>query len=181
MSEKKKYIVEAGDDIQLITLIGVKDGSAIAMTGVIDTLETAEKMEEEAYKRGLNDAWLFASHLVGIADDVTDSIFVSDFGGKGLQVAFNMEYAEARKTYDLYFEKKEGEIRAGDEVKQVTNSGKPTGLVCIVTHISWDAMHGIQRNGRVVSCGSQVDRWWKKTGRHFDIESILRKMNVELE
>ena len=52
MSEKKKYIVEAGDDIQLITLTGVKDGSAITLTGVIDTLETAEKLEEEAYERG---------------------------------------------------------------------------------------------------------------------------------
>jgi hypothetical protein len=203
MSKKKKYIVEAGDDIQLITLTGVKDGSAITMTGVIDTLETAEELEEEAYKRGhdtgykkclskhdfdtpcancdnyergLNDAWLFASHLVRIADDVTDSIFVSDLGSKGLQVAFNMEYSEARKTYDLYFEKKEGEIRVGDEVKQVTNSGKPTGLVCIVTYISGDSMNGIQHNGRMVLCSSQEDRWWKKTGRHFDIKAILEDM-----
>lgn len=118
------------------------------------------------YERGLNDAWLFASHLVRIADDVTDSIFVSDIGNKGLQVAFNMEYSEARKTYDLYFEKKEGEIRVGDEVK---GNSSPW----VVTHIYEDLIKGIDAEGDVRASRMESIR---KTGRRFDIEPILKEI-----
>ena len=203
MSEKKKYIVEAGDDIQLITLTGVKDGSAITMTGVIDTLETAEKLEEEAYKRGhdtgykkclskhdfdtpctncdnyecgLNDAWDAAKNIVcsdGLTVQEIHNIFNCTTAGSVLR---RFSASEAIAKIKAHEAAQKDAIHVGDEIKQVTDSGKETGLVCIVTYISGDSMNGIQHNGRMVLCSSQVDRWWKKTSRRFDIKAILEGM-----
>ena len=199
MSEKKKYIVEAGDDIQLITLTGVKNGSAITITGVIDTLETAEKLEEEAYKRGhdtgykkclsehefdmpcsicddyergLNDAWDAAKKLAMMDTETSEDVT----GYFGLfRILENLTPGEAISKLRAYEEEKD-KIHVGDEIKQVSDSGIPTGLVCVVTRISGDGMSGISSEGYTVFCNSQVNRYWKKTGRHFDIESILKEM-----
>lgn len=69
--------------------------------------DETEKEVEKAYQKGLDDAWSFAGHLVGVSKDVTDSVYVSMNGGKGLPVAVEMSYEEAKKLYDQYFEQKE--------------------------------------------------------------------------
>ena len=172
MNEKKKYIVEAGDDIQLITLTGVKDGSAITITGVIDTFETAEKLEE-AYERGLKDAWDIVKKLA-MMDTETSEEATGYFGL--FRIMENLTPEEAISKLSAYEKEQKNKIHVGDEIKQVTDSGKETGLVCIVTYISGDSMNGIQHNGCMVLCSSQVGRWWKKTGRRFDIKAILEGM-----
>ena len=71
---------------------------------------------------------------------------------------------------------KQDEIEVGDEMRQVYESGAGTGVWCIVTAIDSDCMSGFSQDGRAIVCSSQVNRWWKKTGRHFDIEKILEEM-----
>ena len=189
MNEKKKYIVEAGDDIQLITLTGVKDGSAITLTGVIDTLETAEKLEEEAYKRGhdtgykkclsehefdmpcsicddyergLNDAWDAAKKLAMMDTETSEDVT----GYFGLfRIMENLTPGEAISKLRAYEEEK-NKIHVGDEVK---GNSSPW----VVTHIYEDLLKGIDAVGDVRASRMESIR---KTGRHFDIEPILKEI-----
>lgn len=66
-----------------------------------------QAIAEKAYQKGLSDAWSFAEHLAYISEDVTNSVYMSMNGGKGLLVAFGMSYEDAKKQYDEYFKKKE--------------------------------------------------------------------------
>lgn len=80
-----------------------------------------QAIAEKAYQKGLNDAWSFAEHLAYISDDVTNSVYMSMNGGKGLLVAFGMSYEDAKKQYDEYFKKKKEEqesITAEDVMRQ---------------------------------------------------------------
>lgn len=80
-----------------------------------------QAIAEKAYQKRLNDAWSFAEHLAYISDDVTNSVYMSMNGGKGLLVAFGMSYEDAKKQYDEYFKKKKEEqesITAEDVMRQ---------------------------------------------------------------
>lgn len=91
-------------------------------------------------------------------------------------------YSEAKAKYEAWKKSKE-EIRVGDEVEQITASGNPVGLKCVVTKIVDDEiLKGITQTGEVVTCSSQVKRWWHKTGRHFsEVEELLKKLGGEQE
>lgn len=125
------------------------------------------------YERGLNDAWDAAKKLA-MMDTETSEEATGYFGL--FRIMENLTPEEAISKLSAYEKEQKNKIHVGDEIKQVTDSGKETGLVCIVTYISGDGMNGIQHNGRMVLCSSQVGRWWKKTGRRFDIKAILEGM-----
>ena len=193
MSEKKKYIVEAGDDIQLVTLTGVKDGSAITLTGVIDTLETAEKLEEEAYKRGhdtgykkclsehefdmpcsicddyergLNDAWDAAKKLAMMDTETSEDVT----GYFGLfRILENLTPGEAISKLRAYEEEK-NKIHVGDEVRRISDGVK---YVVVDPKNEYGRACGFSMNG--IWYGERPDAL-RKTDRHFDIESILKGM-----
>ena len=197
MNEKKKYIVEAGDDIQLITLTGVKDGSAITITGVIDTLETAEKLEEEAYKRGhdtgykkclsehefdmpcsicddyergLNDAWDAARNIVcsdGLTVQEIHNIFNCTVTGNVLRRFSAPEAIAKIKAYEA----EKDEIRVGDEVRRISDGVK---YVVVEPKNEFDRACGFSMNG--IWYGERPDAI-RKTGRRFDMESILKEMS----
>lgn len=74
--------------------------------------------EGEDYKQGTSDAWDFARHLNGIGKDIVGNIYVSMNGGKGMEVALEMTYEEAKKEYDEYYQKKrEKNFCVGAEVE----------------------------------------------------------------
>ena len=76
-----KYIVEADEHVQMISLIAVREGTAIMITGNIETFQTADKALEEAYhkgfeagqhevttmeyQQGLDEAWECAKKIFG--------------------------------------------------------------------------------------------------------------------
>ena len=200
MSEKKKYIVEAGDDIQLITLTGVKDGSAITMTGVIDTLETTENLEEEAYKRGhdtgykkclsehefdmpcsicddyergLNDAWDAARKInLEVYDgglSVSDLEKIFAIGGN----CAVMRTFTAKEAIDRIkaHEAEKDEIHVGDEVRRISDGVK---YVVVDPKNEFGRACGFSMNG--IWYGEHHDAL-RKTGRRFDMESILKEMS----
>lgn len=74
--------------------------------------------EGEDYKQGTSDAWDFARHLNALAHDITDIIYLSMNGGKGMDVALEMPYTAAKRIYDEYYqEKREKDFCVGAEVK----------------------------------------------------------------
>lgn len=124
--------------------------------------------EGEDYKRGTSDAWDFARHLNGIGQDIVGNIYLSMNGGKGMDVALEMTYEEAKKEYDEYYQKKrEKNFCVGAEVE---NEDGETAYVlnpdydgCLVLSMKEYACPQIQRKEN-----------WKCTGAINDqIEHVL--------
>lgn len=116
-----KYIIEFMDEPELL-----KEGLAyytcvdapwfVASDDIIR--ELTPYTEGEDYKQGTSDAWDFARHLNALTHDITDNIYLSMNGGKGLDVALEMTYEDAKKEYEEYFQrKKEKEFCVGAEVE----------------------------------------------------------------
>lgn len=125
-------------------------------------------IEGEDYKRGTSDAWDFARHLNGIGQDIVGNIYLSMNGGKGMDVALEMTYEEAKKEYDEYYQKKrEKNFCVGAEVE---NEDGETAYVlnpdydgCLVLSMNEYACPQIQRKEN-----------WKCTGAINDqIEHML--------
>ena len=131
-----------------------------------------QKKLDDAYQKGLVDAW-DAARKIALMDTETSENVTGYFGL--FRIMENLTPGEAISKLRAYEEEKD-KIHVGDEIKQVSDSGIPTGLVCVVTRISGDSMSGISSEGYTVFCNSQVNRYWKKTDRHFDVESILKGM-----
>lgn len=126
------------------------------------------------YQRGLDDAWGFASHLAYVSDSVTNSIYISANGGKGLLVAFGMTYEEAKKQYDEYFDKKQkadAEIKVGDEVTPKSNDSNWLGVVVGVDDTNAMVM---TRDGYTAMYRLEI---LKKTDKHFtQVAELLKAM-----
>ena len=134
---------------------------------------------DEAYQRGLDDAWECARKIA--------------YGALWGELLEKTGHACASEVLDAYsvqeaiakiaeYEKQKNVIKIGDELEQITNSGNPTGVSCIVTNIGDDKFNGITEDGKAVVCSSQIYRWWRKTGRTFpQIEEVLKAMQEGTE
>lgn len=143
----------------------------------------ADMREAVSYQKGLDDAWEAARRISILESDggyswkEMKSIFGTDSAS---EIYMRHTASEAINKIKAYEEKKaDDEIKVGDEMKHVTESGTETGLRCTVTAIDGDRMNGLSQDGRAIVCSSQVNRWWKKTGRHFPIDKILEEMSNE--
>ena len=56
-----------------------------------------------------NEVWEFAGHLINVSPSVTEDIYWSMNGGKGIEVAVEMSYQEAKAKYDAWKKEKEDE------------------------------------------------------------------------
>lgn len=119
-------------------------------------LPELEPSLQYAHKRGMNEIW---SALKWLWKHGTIDVNWS-----------------AEKILEEYQKLKDA-IKVGDELEQITNSGNPTGVSCIVTNIGDDKFNGITEDGITVVCTSQIYRWWRKTGRTFpQIKEVLKAM-----
>lgn len=120
---------------------------------------------DEAYQRGLNDAWDVAKKISIMDSPTRDEIF-------GLVITSNIidenSAPEAIEKIRKY-EQEQDEIKVGNEVNGKGGRG-------IITKISDDGDHFnvMWENG---STGYYMIEDFKKTGRHFpEIAEVLRKM-----
>ena len=197
-----KYIIEFEDEpfVRLSALFGEEGlyrakgfNSLVFDQFGLDKLTPIDKALDEAYQkgfevgqheattleyqRGLDDAWGFASHLAYVSDSVTNSIYISANGGKGLLVAFGMTYEEAKKQYDEYFDKKQkadAEIKVGDEVIPIDAIRRPFVVVSTENNV----IHGFELTDGYTPRGCHRDETrWEKTGRHFkQAEELVKAM-----
>lgn len=120
-----------------------------------------------------DEVWEFASMLMRMHPDVANSIYISMNGGKGIGVASEMDYQEAKSKYDAWQEEKE-EIHIGDEVKFGSRSGV---VVRIDTEPKDSGVNVVCREGNTAYIGMADVT---KTGRHFDeVEKLLERMKAE--
>lgn len=146
-----------------------------------------QKLIDDAYKRGLSD--VSASDYQHGYNDVYKRGFEDgkngcDKGCNGCRYeshtshdepccnccnAYLNKYAPMPKQDDINVD---DEIKVGDEVQLCDDPN-----VCFVV-LSIDILNeeisGFDRNGHTYFCRPKDD--WRKTGRHFDIESILEAM-----
>ena len=194
----KKYVIEMKseyeDTIRGIMVLGARDSNLYMDALAVEDMEELNSdyinehygsLQGEAYQRGVedgrNESWEAARKVAlntndgGLSIDNLNEIFDC----YSLQQVFRgytvSEVIDRIKAYEDK-QKAENEIKVGDEVCQVTDSGTETGLLCTVTSYDGDSMGGFSQDGRVIVCSSQVNRWWKKTGKHYDIDKILEEM-----
>lgn len=154
--------------------------------GLEDGTNLREPVAAAGRLRGLEDAWE-AARKIGHASQMQLKEMGFEFNSNewlynpSWYVVMNYTAAEVIEKIKAYEEKPktDDEIKVGDEMQHVTESGTETGVRCIVFDIKGDYMRGIASDGHTIKCSSQVNRWWKKTGRHFNVEEILDEMKHE--
>ena len=132
--------------------------------------EHYSSLQDDAYQRGLNDAWEAARKIV--CDESFDwNTLLHIFDSRSFEIIFrNFSASEAVAKLKAYEEKQDDKIEVGDEVKWHSN-------VVVVTRLYKDGVldwcDGISKDGRAFHVLAENVR---KTGRHFDIASILEDM-----
>jgi len=194
MDEMKKYIIEFSEDPHTIRLIKIKNGDECPATefkavspytepdtgkirekayeegythGAHDAKKVFEDHANEAYRKGLNDAWEAARKIVclisdgGFTQDVLDSIF----GSQSYQsIMAKYSASDAIEKISKY---KSVQTQIGDEVEGDFGIGMVTKPLEGGAYIMW-------KDG---SCGSHTANEFKLTGRNFpELVEILRKM-----
>ena len=169
-----KYIIELDENAKEVVVISLEDGDMWTETMEVEDLEQLNSdyinehygdLQDTAYQQGLNDAWECARELYlnGACKDMFGEYFNTFIKNHTAQEA--IEKLKAHKQDD--------KIEVGDEVEWDNDF---TGDRFIVTRIyqpygKKEQCDGIDDDGdvyRAVLIESLV-----KTGRHFDIKSIL--------
>ena len=123
------------------------------------------------YRRGLNDAWEAARKIIHMSEGELLNIFTECYSAvcTALQVLLKYDVSEAIEKLKAYEEKQNDKIEVGDEVTPKRNVGWKGVVVgidddnaMVMTSDGYSAMYQIE-----ILC---------KTGRHFDIASILEDM-----
>lgn len=139
-----------------------------------------KKEAEEAYQRGLSDAWEAARKLVLDSNHggLTNYDIEEIFGVDEEQAIINYSASEAIEKIRQYKQKQE-EIHLGDEVTFLPNNAKGIVTECHVP----DVLYG-DNDKYAVWCGGTMEYVLKqhltKTGRTFpEIAEVLQKMKEE--
>ena len=178
-----KYIIEIPDDVQYVLLNGKADNKYYTAVRPIAELEELNsdyinehfgESQDEAYQAGLNDAWEAAKKIccnppVGLDYDTLNEIF----GTRHLiSVMAELSAGEVIDMIKAYEDKRSDRIEVGDEVNW-------DGDCFIVTKIFQprnmkEQCDGIDDDGSAYHDILMEDL--KKTGKHYDIASILEAM-----
>ena len=172
-----KYIIEIPDDVQYVLFNGKADNkyyTAVRPVAELEELnsdyinENFGELQDEAYQAGMDKAWGLAEDVIYNRSNVLDILHCATVGA-----AFDKYSAGQALDILRAYKKKQIEkdrIEVGDEV------ATETGIKYTVVSFG----HG----GTV--CGFNTEgKWtgWKpkevtKTGKHYDIQSILEAMRT---
>ena len=174
-----KYIIEIADDVQYVLLNGQTDNKCYTAVRPVAELEVLNsdyinenfvELQDEAYQAGLNDAWE-AARKIALMDTETSENVTGYFGL--FRIMENLTAMQAIAKLKAYEDGKHSDrIEVGDEVDW-------DGDCFIVTKIFQprnmkEQCDGIDDDGSVYHDILMEDL--KKTGKHYDIASILEAM-----
>ena len=137
--------------------------------------DDVQKQVDEAYQRGLDDAWEAARKIV-CDEKLVWNTLLHIFNRSNFEGIFgDFSASEAIAKLKAYEEKREeDDIKVGDEVKHKSDS-VVWKAVCI--QIDGDGRH-MNLMGHTGAVGYYPVDDFKKTGRHFDIDKILAEMRT---
>ena len=119
------------------------------------------ELQDEAYDKGLEDAWKLARKIFTFNDNKIEQIFCCV---NKRSVIDDLTPQEALAKFEVY--EKANEIKVGDVVVAVS-------IESVVTKVGEDFVHTIDKNG---SSGKYAKFVCKKTGKHIDIQSVLEQI-----
>ena len=198
-----KYIIEIPDDVQYILLNGKEDNKYYTAVHPIAELEElnsdyinehfgelqdeayqkgindgsldVKQRVEGAYQRGLEDAWEAARKIIRMPDGDILDLFPDCYASvcTAVQAILKYDASEAIAKLKAYDDKQKDRIEVGDEVR--ARDGAPSHTF-LVTKVTDSHVYGISDDG-------SWNYWTKdevtKTGKHYDIASILEAMRNE--
>lgn len=123
----------------------------------------------------------YEAKIVFIGINGVDNFINADFGnGAMLQFKFSeigktvfLTQAEAEEALQK-MERKEIEFEIGNVIQNIS---KPNVKVLITRKYADETYDGIDASGATFS--GIIQRGWKKSGRHYDIETVLNKFKEE--
>ena len=195
-----KYIIELEDDIKSLIINGRADNRCYTLVRPVAELEVlnsdyinehygelqdeayqkgindgsldVKQRVEGAYQRGLEDAWEAARKISLMSPDEIEKVFP----GAAKYNRYNLGYSgvEVIAKLKAYEDKQKDRIEVGDEVIWKTEN-----ITLIVTSTyeasGLDWCDGVAQDGKVYRTLIENDR---KTGKHYDIASILEAMRA---
>ena len=192
MDEMKKYIIEFSEDPHTIRLMKLKNGNVCPTTefktvtpytepdtgkirekayeegytrGAHDAKKVFEDHADEAYRKGLNDAWAAARKIESLSAREFDKAFTGY--DDCFKVFENYTPQEAIDKIQQYEQKQEQQTQIGDEVEGDFGIGMVTKPLEGGAYIMW-------KDG---SSGSYTTDKFKLTGRHSpELVEVLQKM-----
>ena len=167
-----KYIIELEDDIKYIIINGRADNRCYTLVRPIAELEELNsdyinehygELQDEAFDRGLTEAWELSRAIWH--DECGER---SKLGCVSIQGVFDKYTAqEAIAKLKAYEDKRFDRIEVGDEVIA------PCGKAVVTLIETDDLVHYLYSGG---DYGCIEPQKLKKTGKHYDIASILEAM-----
>lgn len=165
-------------DVEAIRKEAYEQGKMDAYVEDSKNITMLKAEADEAYQKGLNDAWK-AARKICTNWVLPDSVFSEIFGmDKTIDDIMKENTAsEAIEKIRQYEQEQEG-IKIGDEVAFHHDDGRPDTVV-VVTYIGQDGfIDGM--DGRGTQYAHKNPKKWAKTGRHFpEIAEVLKKMREE--
>ena len=183
-----KYIIEIKpeyeDSFKGLMILGTKDSNLFVDTLAVENLEELTSdyinehfsdLQDTAYQRGLNDAWEAARKIVEMWEKIDNDDLLEIFGltakiGESTVGTLFGKQTASEAIAKLEKQKADDKIEVGDEVRLCRHK-----VPYIVTSCDGDddAYILMTVNGGFIKAEKYNVR---KTGRHFDIQSILEAM-----
>ena len=142
----------------------------------IDAYELYSDQHKEEYKQAFNQgadkAWELVRKIFDMETNDIEDIFITEDAWNLGTVLNNYTYQEAAAKV-AEWEKAKEEIKVGDEVEK--NDLRDVRF--IVTFTNGRLMNGVTQSGLVFA--NEKPKEWHKTGRHIDIDSLLKQMGGE--
>ena len=179
-----KYIIELGDSAKKVVAIYLDEGAVWTGVQVVEDLEVLNsdyinehygELQDAAYQRGLDDAWEAARKIVEMWEKIDNDDLLEIFGltakiGESTVGTLFGKQTASEAIAKLEKQKADDKIEVGDEV-EVLNSGNKY----LIAWFAGTSLCGFAHDG--VTCRLQPSDV-RKTGRHFDIQSILEAMKA---
>ena len=167
-----KYIIEIPDDVQYVLFNGKADNKYYTAVRPIAELEELNSdyinenfgsLQDEAYQAGLNDAWKAAQRICA-----------GEFCGKiDTGSILNMTAQQAIDKIKAYEDKHSDRIEVGDEIRHDIQG---IGVATRINEVNGTTYYNaVWSNGNT---GYYRFDDLKKTGNHYDIQSILEAMRT---
>lgn len=177
-----KYIIEIPDDVQYVLLNGKADNKYYTAVRPIAELEELNsdyinehfgELQDEAYQAGLEDAWEAAKKLFSsMADSDIEKAFPIEWNNGGFKALMNLQPQEAIAKLKAYEDKRSDRIEVGDEIEW--EGEKFTILRVFTPKGCYEQCDGFDDAGNGYT--NILTKDVKKTGKHYDIQSILEAM-----
>ena len=182
-----KYIIEIPDDVQYVLFNGKADNKYYTAVRPIAELEELNsdyinehygELQDEAYQAGLNDAWEAAKKIIRMPDGDILDLFPDCYASvcTAVQAILKYDASEAIAKLKAYEDKHTDRIEVGDIVERYIDGKLDSkGIYLQEEGGYWRCLFD---TGAVLMTFAYPKGQFKKTGKHYDIASILEAMRA---